>query len=156
MAAYVVVTLYLGYKNGAHNFGSYAYDTSNRFPFNTVVNYAKNPRTTLPTEMTYFAAGGIVAAVLMLLTYRVSWWPLHPIGFTVAFAYPVRVTAYSVFLAWLAKSVVLRIGGISLYRRSQTFVLGMLMGYVGGVGISFLVDVFLFYGQGHRVHPAPI
>ncbi|MCK4300561.1 MAG: hypothetical protein KAX80_13555, partial [Planctomycetes bacterium] len=77
-------------------------------------------------------------------------------GFTVAFAYPVRVTAYSVFLAWLTKTVVLRVGGISLYRRSQAVVLGMLVGYVLGVAISFLVDVIFFYGQGHSVHAAPI
>jgi len=156
MVAYSVVTLYLGYEKGAHNFSSYAFDTSNRFPFNTVVSYAKNPRTTLPTQMSYFAAGGAVTAILMLLTYRVPWWPLHPIGFTVAFAYPVRVTAYSVFLAWVAKSVVLRIGGISLYRRSQAVVLGMLVGYVAGVAISFLVDILFFYGQGHGVHAAPM
>jgi hypothetical protein len=32
----------------------------------------------------------------------------------------------------------------------------MLMGYVVGVGISFLVDVFFFYGEGHAVHAAPM
>ena len=31
-----------------------------------------------------------------------------------------------------------------------------LVGYVLGVGISFLVDVIFFYGQGHSVHAAPI
>lgn len=156
MVAFSVVTLALGYHKGAQNFGSYAFNTSNKFPFNTVVTFAKNPPTTLPTQLAYFAAGGLVTAALMLLTYRVPWWPLHPIGFTVAFAYPVRVTAWSVFLAWLVKTVVLRVGGISLYRRSQAVVLGMLIGYVVGVGVSFLVDVLFFYGQGHRVHAAPI
>jgi len=156
MVAFTVVTLWLGYTKGAQNFGSYAFDTSNKFPFNTVVMFAKNPPTTLPTQLAYFGTGAAVTAVLTLLTYRLPWWPLHPIGFTVAFAYPVRVTAWSVFLAWLTKSVVLRVGGISLYRRSQAVVLGMLAGYVTGVGISFVVDTLLFYGQGHSVHAAPI
>ena len=156
MVAFSVVTLILGYHKGAQNFGSYAFNTSNRFPFNAVVTFAKNPPTTLPTQLAYFGVGGLVTAGLTLLTYRVPWWPLHPIGFTVAFAYPVRVTAWSVFLAWLVKTVVLRVGGIRLYRRSQAVVLGMLIGYVVGVGISFLVDVLFFYGQGHRVHAAPI
>ncbi len=156
IVAFTVVTLCLGYGKGAQNFGSYAFDTSNKFPFNSVVLFAKNPPTTLPTQLAYFGTGATITAVLTLLTYRVPWWPLHPIGFTVAFAYPVRVTAYSVFLAWLTKTVVLRVGGISLYRRSQAVVLGMLVGYVLGVAISFLVDVIFFYGQGHSVHAAPI
>ena len=156
MLAFAVVTLYLGYRNGAQNFGSYEFTNANRFPFDAVVLFAKNPPTALRMWLGYLGAGALVTAGLTFLTYRFPWWPFHPIGFTVAFAYPVRVTAYSVFLAWLAKTVVLRVGGISLYRRSQAVVLGMLMGYVVGVGISFLVDVLFFYGEGHSVHAAPM
>jgi len=98
------------------------------------------------------AAG--LAAVLVFSTarLRLAWWPLHPVGFAVGYVYPVRVTAFTVFLVWAFKSLVLRIGGIVLYRRLQPFFLGLLIGYTLGVGISTLVDVIWFPGNGHMVH----
>lgn len=74
-------------------------------------------------------------------------------GFSVAFAYPVRFSSFSLLVAWLAKWVVLKVGGIDLYRRARVAVLGVLAGYTTGVVISRLVDLLFFFGQGHPVHP---
>ncbi|MDE2722644.1 MAG: hypothetical protein OXI59_04635, partial [Gemmatimonadota bacterium] len=68
------------------------------------------------------------------------------------YVYPVRVTAFTVFLVWAFKSIVLRIGGIRLYRNLQPFFIGLLIGYTLGVGLSTLVDHIYFPGNGHMVH----
>ena len=81
----------------------------------------------------------LMVSALTFLNYRVPWWPLHPVGFTVAFAYPVRFSSFSLFVAWLVKWVILKVGGISLYRRAQVAVLGVLAGYTAGAILSFLV-----------------
>ena len=49
---------------------------------------------------------------------------------------------FSVFLAWALKKVVLRFGGVSLYRRSQVFFLGMICGQMSCNGIWLVIDYF--------------
>ena len=51
-----------------------------------------------------------------------------------------------------AKSTILSLGGINGYRRARPLFLGLLIGYVLGVGVSFVVDAALFMGDGHMVH----
>ena len=63
-----------------------------------------------------------------------------------------RASALSVFLAWMVKTVILRIGGIQLYRKSQPFFLGIICGYVTGIALCLLIDVIWFPGQGHGLY----
>ena len=65
-------------------------------------------------------------------------------------------SAFAVFLTWAVKVVILRIGGINLYRRCRPFFLGMLVGYTLGITVSFLIDLAFFFGQGHSVHWPPM
>ena len=87
-----------------------------------------------------------------VLRYRFSWWPIHPIGLAVAAADNVYSLAMPVFMAWAAKAVVMRVGGVALYRRSKPLFLGLLVGYTAGVVLAFTVDAIWFPGQGHQVH----
>jgi hypothetical protein len=58
---------------------------------------------------------------------------------------------FSVFMAWFIKSIMFRIGGVSLYKKTQPFFIGILFAFSIGVGISFLVDVIWFPRQGHLI-----
>ncbi|MCK5118929.1 MAG: hypothetical protein KAQ78_05070, partial [Candidatus Latescibacteria bacterium] len=60
--------------------------------------------------------------------------------------------AFSVFIAWAAKWLIIRFGGVSLYRSSRPFFFGLIVGSFVGVGISFAVDMIWFPGQGHNVY----
>ena len=66
--------------------------------------------------------------------------------------FAVRGTIFTIFIVWIAKSLIFRIGGIALYRKGQPFFLGILAGFVIGVAISATVDVIWFPGEGHSVH----
>jgi hypothetical protein len=90
--------------------------------------------------------------LLALLRYRVAWWPVSPIGCAVSSIWVTHNLAFSIFLTWAAKSAILSLGGISGYRRARPLFLGMLMGYVIGIGVSFIVDVLFFMGDGHMIH----
>ena len=59
---------------------------------------------------------------------------------------------FTVFLAWGIKVVLMRIGGVALYRRVRPLFLGLLVGYAMGILVSFLVDQVWFPGQGHGTH----
>ena len=58
---------------------------------------------------------------------------------------------FAIFLAWAIKSIVLRIGGIRAYRAGRPFFIGLIMGHFVGAGISFVVDMIWFPGQGHSI-----
>jgi hypothetical protein len=148
----VVATVWLGYRQGAYNFASYTFRTANQYPFNNTVTQIKELASGVPYEkwaLGFFMLGVLVTAALTVLTYRFPWWPLHPAGFTVAFAWSVRTAAMSVFVAWAVKAVLLRIGGIDLYRRARPAFLGLIVGYAAGILIALAVDVTCFPEEGH-------
>lgn len=145
--------IFMGYKGiGAYQFGQYEFTTGGVDFFNQVVHWMHNPTRISPTEITFAGVGIGITGALLLLRYRFVWWPLHPIGFVIGYADIIHISAVSIFLAWLFKFVILKIGGIDLYRKSRFFFLGMLTAHAIGTGLSFLVDVVWFPGQGHSLH----
>ena len=100
----------------------------------------------------FFGIGAAVMGVLVFLRYRFPWWPMHPVGFTIPLTYATLNSVFAVFLAWLLKSIVMRIGGANLYNRTRPLCLGLIVGYALGVGLSFLGDYIWFFGDGHGVH----
>jgi len=101
-----------------------------------------------PQKLSVWLFGAGEAALLTLLRARLSWWPLHPI----AIAFPERRYAFCLMLVWAAKTVVLKIGGVRLYRRSLPFAYGGICGYLLGIAVSSLIDAIWFPDQGHGVH----
>ena len=93
-----------------------------------------------------FGAGE--AALLTLLRSRFTWWPIHP----VAIAFPERRYVFAIFLVWAAKSTVLKLGGVGLYRRSIPFWYGAIFGYLFGIMLSSFIDAIWFPDEGHFVH----
>lgn len=101
-----------------------------------------------PQKLGVWLFGAGEAAILTLLRARLSWWPIHPI----AIAFPERRYAFCLMLVWLAKTIVLKIGGVGLYRRSLPFSYGAICGYLFGIAISSLIDAIWFPDGGHGVH----
>ena len=62
-----------------------------------------------------------------------------------------RHIVVSVLITWVCKRLILRYGGVALYRRLLPFFMGLPVGFFLGVGISYAVDVIWFYGKGHRI-----
>ncbi|MBI4553357.1 MAG: hypothetical protein HY710_13925 [Candidatus Latescibacteria bacterium] len=148
-----VFTIYAGYKTvGAYHFGQFAFGTGNIYFFESVKTWINNPTTLSRLESIWFVLGGVVMSGLIVLRYQFPGWPLHPVGFTIARGVAVDNAVFTVFLAWLVKAVVLRLGGIGLYRRTQPFFLGLLVGFATGLAVASLVDILWFPGQGHPIH----
>jgi hypothetical protein len=72
--------------------------------------------------------GALVTLALGFLRQNVLWWPFHPIGYVLAHT----GTGFSFWshylIAWAAKSLVLRYGGMGMYRKSIPFVIGIILG----------------------------
>lgn len=113
---------------------------------------ATGPAVFDPQRLLVWMIGGVEAGLLSLLGSRFTGWPLHPI----ALAFPTGY-GFSIFLIWLPKYLILRFGGVSLYRRSVPFWYGVVVGYLVGLMVSTAVDVIWFpyirgYGTMHMVH----
>jgi hypothetical protein len=149
----LLFTLQLAYSHGAYNFEAWEFQSGNVQIVSGIVSQMTDLTRPSRARLTCLAVGATLCSALIYLRYRFPWWPLHPIGFTVAStSWALRVSVFSIFLAWLVKLVVLKVGGNRLYTRTRPFFLGMLVGYVTGVALSFVVDAIWFPGEGHMVH----
>jgi hypothetical protein len=63
-----------------------------------------------------------------------------------------RLTSFTIFLAWLVKFIMLKLVGASFYKRTRPFFVGTLIGYVLLTTLGLIVDVIWFGKQGHTIH----
>ena len=148
----LVTTLYLGYTYGTQNFTTWHIRAGGLWVFDDTAAKILSPFYTDWKRLQFFGLGALIMSGLTLLRYRLPWWPLHPIGFTVSSTYFTEKTFVAIFIAYVCKFIILRIGGIALYRQSQPFFLGLIVGYALSVALSALVDFLWFPGQGHYIH----
>ena len=153
LIAAALATIYLGYQDGAFNFGSYMFRVAAPNYYNGIVSSIRDigKETHYGLRIAYTFFGAIVMGVLTFCQYRLTWWPLHPIGFTVVTFYSARTAILSVFLTWLIKLIILRFGGIALYRKAKPFFIGLIVGYTLVLIVSMGVDLIWFPGQGHNL-----
>ena len=62
-----------------------------------------------------------------------------------------RLIWTGVFIAWACKTIIMKVGGITLYRELRPFFIGLIVGFYLGVGISYGIDVIWFFGKGHAI-----
>ena len=151
-ASYVVstiFTLWLGYTDGAYNFSAYPFTYYSRRIFDRVVYRMSHPWQIDPHRLMFMCAGMVLMAVLTFMRYRFAWWRLNPMGFALP-----RLTwqVFSLFLAWVAKTLILQLGGVQLYRKSQPFFIGLIVGYSLAVSLGSVVDWIWFPERGHSLH----
>ncbi len=85
------------------------------------------------------SAGGLTL-LLTWLRSRFVWFPFHPLGYCVGpwawwFWFPF-------FIAWLVKKLILRYGGLKVYKQALPFFLGLILGDYGIGAIWSLIGVF--------------
>ena len=97
-----------------------------------------------PLQLDYAAmvamgAGFLFSLFMMMMRMRFLFWPLHPAGYAVATSYSTRGFWFSIFISWLAKSIILKSGGLKTHRKFIPFFLGIILGeFVAGSFWSLL------------------
>ena len=146
----VIYTIYLGYATtGADGFAD-AFGNA-KAGYRTLGTWINNQTQLTGGEYTGLGVGALIAWLLIMAHHNFAWWPLHPIGWAVAKTWGIGMIATSIFLVWLVKALILKLGGTRLYHQAQPFFIGMLVGYVLGVALSYCVDVIWFPNSGHIV-----
>jgi hypothetical protein len=119
--------------------------------FDRTLSLIKSYVETDPERLMFFAIGGGVMALLTYLRYHLPRWPLHPIGLPIA-GTSARSSIVSIVLIWGIKSILLRIGGVGLYREGIPFFTGIIVGHAVVALLGHLADQVWFPGQGHYIH----
>jgi hypothetical protein len=147
----IVYSLHLGYVYGAFNFNDFPFTRYPPRTYDALVKALKGEETWEPQRYLFLLFGMVTFSFVSIARYRIAWWPLAPIGMVVPPTHAVH-SIFSIFCTWAIKTVLLRVGGVDLYRRMRPLFLGLLVGHALGVLLSFTIDQIWFPGQGHGTH----
>ena len=147
-------TIWLCYTEGAASFDTYTLRGQPVNMYRGIANLVSetSPSVMDPGKITVWILGGLAVALFSVLQARIPWWPFHPVGVWLMFEWYVRFYYINIVLVWLAKVVVLKFGGIGLYRKLKLGCYGLILGYSFGVGCSLIVDLIWFPEGGHFIH----
>lgn len=124
--------------------------TGARQSYNMAVNWLRGETFPRWDKTLWIGIGGAITALLGAARARWSWWPLHPIGYAMAGTATSSAFWSHYFIAWAVKLVVLRYGGMRLYRATLPLVFGLILGDVASqtlwsIGATLLdVPVYQF------------
>lgn len=81
-----------------------------------------------PANIIWMSAGAAVIWLLVLGRSRFLWFPLHPLGYLAAPAFPITQLWFSFMAGWFIKTVIMKYGGSSSYSKFQPFMIGLILG----------------------------
>ena len=96
--------------------------------FNRLQTWLVSPRETAGPELGVIGSSFLFTIFLMVMKIRFLWWPLHPGGYVLVSGTGMGGLWFPIFLSWLAKAIVLKLGGVKLYRQAVPFFLGLILG----------------------------
>ncbi len=94
------------------------------------VRYANGLSTPAHNRWLHVGIGAVITAVLGVTRLTVANWPIHPVGFLLAYTWGLRQIWFSIFLGWIAKVLIVRFGGSRMFMASQPLFIGLIMGEV--------------------------
>jgi len=115
------------YKTGGLNISNiYGPQRLARDTFKNSETMITDPDESAKGEWFALLIGVGVMAVLMAVRSQFFWWPVHPLGFLVATTYAMQCMWFSFMLGWLAKVILVYVGGGRALRRARSFFLGVI------------------------------
>lgn len=123
-----------------------------RHAFNRLQGWLSYPSPPDYPAMGAIISGFLFTACLWAMRMRFLWWRLHPAGYAVSGTWAMNHFWGSIFVSWLVKAAILRIGGLKAHRQAIPFFLGVILGdfIVGalwsiiGIGLRKSMYQFLF------------
>ncbi len=121
--------LHIYYEYGAATAKSRPWITSvGQEPFRALRRWMDDPHPPNGTFLGGMSLGLVVVALLGVARQRFAGWPLHPLGYAIANTSSMDYMWMPFLIAWASKTVLLRYGGMRLYRAALPFFLGLILG----------------------------
>ncbi|MBT5960793.1 MAG: hypothetical protein HOG99_04585 [Gemmatimonadetes bacterium] len=136
LSASIGMVILLSYEHGAINLSSFYFNNVSQYPFRFMAFNLGEPAGPNWIGWVHTGIGAVVMTGVMVAQHRFVWWPFHPLGYPVSCVF--GGMWFSVFLAMVLKSVIMKYGGPPLFRRLRPFFLGLILGEacVGGFWIA--------------------
>lgn len=107
------------------------------------VQYDRGHYVNTHDPLTHIGIGAVIMSGLWMLSLHFTWWPLHPVGFLMLGTTPGMMMWFSIFLGWMCKVMVLRMGGATGYRNARPFFIGLILGECLAAGFWLMLSVVL-------------
>lgn len=91
----------------------------------------------------HFSIGVGITTVLQVMALRFGSWPFLPVGYLLCSSWAISMAWFSLFLGWLAKVLILRFGGASMYQKARPIFVGLIFGEALAAGIWMLISLVL-------------
>ena len=137
----IYISMKLGYKYGGITLNRWFFVGAAKTPFNLMAEKLQNPSPPSLPGYLLMGSGAIITIGLTVMRTMFPWFVLHPIGFVVGSAWLMNSLWFSVFLAWLIKSIILRYGGAMVYKKVVPFFLGLVLGQYTAAAVWFVIDL---------------
>ena len=148
-----IIDLQLHYSQGADTPRVYSWRIyMTNIPYRSLRHLTDRPFDVDGTGMLVMLGGMLTMLGLTAMRMRFLWWPLRPAGYALANTFTVHQIWFGIFIGWLAKFAILRIGGIKLYRRALPFFIGVVIGECTVAGIWAIIGA-AFDIPGYRIFP---
>ncbi len=103
------------------------------------------------TNTGFMVGGSTFMGLLMWLRRIFVWWPLHPIGYTMLSSWASFKLWPSILLGWMMKFILVRYGGLRMYRSARPIFLGLVLGEMICAGIWAIVGMGTGVSTGYRI-----
>jgi hypothetical protein len=149
-----LILIPLVYQHGGITMNGQRFNQVPSQPFRELATMLKNPRRPDALGEAFVGLGFVTTLLLSALRLRLVWWPFHPIGYAVGFS---RRTIdwmwFSIMLGWACKVILLRLGGMHLYRRALPFFLGFILGEFSMGGVYGFIGILFPDTAGYQTYP---
>jgi hypothetical protein len=137
-----VAMLSLYYKYGIFSLpDDWAVETARRVHEN-VGQLIQHPEEAKHWSITFTLVGAGVMVFLIAGFHRFIWWPLHPIGYLTTYSSAMRILWFSFFVGWLCNTLVLRYGGVNLFKEVRRLFIGLVVGDMFMAGVWLVVGFY--------------
>jgi hypothetical protein len=122
------VTLTGMYRYGFLNTGSRSIEHELNVYSTSIHSHFLNPGGVDVGGTIAMGAGALVTFFLGAMRLRFWWWPFHPIGYLASNTWLMYLYYTPFLFGWLAKTLVVRYGGLRLYRQTVPLAIGFIAG----------------------------
>lgn len=90
-----------------------------------------------------FTMVGVGVMTFLVAGYHLFiWWPLHPIGYLTTYTSAMQILWFGFFIGWLCNALVLRYGGVALFREARRLFVGLIVGDIVMAIVWLIVGIF--------------